>query len=83
MNAFSSLVRELTVHNETPTNSEKKTVTKKEYQIFCKEYIFKQLEGESFAYAFCKRFGIRDTLLSSIMGYENAKFLIETIGYIK
>ena len=61
----------------------KKTVSKEDYQIFCKEYIFNAIQGETFGNSFCKRFGISDNLLSRIKDIDEAKFLITNLGYIK
>lgn len=67
----------------TNLSKEKKTITKEDYQIFCKEYIFNAMQGETFGNAFCKRFGLTDNMLSRIKDTDEAKFLITNLGYIK
>lgn len=59
------------------------TVTRDEYEIFCKEYLFDKLKGETFGLAFCKRFNITDRTISILRSEEFAKQLIESLGYIK
>ena len=64
-------------------SKEKKTITKEDYQIFCKEYIFNAIQGYTFGNAFCKRFGIHDNMLSKMKDTDEAKFLITNLGYLK
>ena len=61
----------------------KKTISNEDYQIFCKEYIFNAINGETFGNAFCKRFELNDNLLSKIKDTSEAQFLIKNLGYIK
>lgn len=61
----------------------KHTISNEDYQIFCKEYIFNAISGETFGNAFCKRFGFTDNLLSKIKDTSEAQFLIKNLGYIK
>lgn len=61
----------------------KKTITKDEYQLFCKEFLFDQLKEISFTEAFCKKFDIDDIVLQMKSSNDTGKFLIETLGYIK
>lgn len=63
------------------TNHEKK-ISKKEYELFCKEFVFEKLKGDSFGTAFCMRFGFNDTFLK-VLSDKTAKLHIEKLGYIK
>lgn len=63
-------------------NKEKKTISKQDYELFCKEYIFDNLKGKSFGQAFCERFQIQDHLINNVSN-DTAKFHIEMLGYIK
>jgi len=59
------------------------TITRNEYESFCKEYIFNKLKGETFGSAFCKRFNIEDRAISNLVGEKFTQDLIEMLGYIK
>lgn len=59
------------------------TVSREDYEIFCKEFVFDTLRGESFGEAFCKRFGVEDSAISILKTEGFAKELIEKLGYIK
>lgn len=59
------------------------TISREEYDIFCKEFIFNKLAGEKFGQAFCKRFGIEDSAISILKSESFTKELIESLGYIK
>ena len=39
-------------------NSPKYKISKSDYEIFCKEYIFEHIRGIKFGKAFCKKFDI-------------------------
>ena len=58
------------------------SVGREDYEVFCNEYIFDQLRGVKFAAAFCKRFSINDLALSILQDNDNAKSLIESLGYV-
>jgi len=72
MNCFSSMVN--TLEN---LNSPKYNISKSDYEIFCKEYIFEHLRGVKFGKAFCKKFNINDTMLKCLFDEDLAKELIE------
>jgi hypothetical protein len=60
-------------------------VSRKEYDRFCREYIFDVLANNvPFGVAFCERFDINDFLLNSILeeDIERCKRFIEESGYI-
>ena len=59
------------------------TVSRKEYEIFCKEFMFDSLKEIGFGEAFCKRFNIDDSAISILKSESFAKELIESLGYIK
>lgn len=67
----------------TTEDKDKVTVKRKDYESFCKEFIFNQLRGEHFGESFCKRFGISDTTISILKDEVFTKQLIESLGYIK
>ena len=67
---------------EQITKNPNKVVTKSDYEIFLKEFVFDKLQGKSFGYAFCNRFGFNDTFLKNLSD-ETAKYQIEALGYIK
>lgn len=75
---FESLVVDLPA-----LSKKKKTVSKNEYEVFCREFIFDSLCGERFGQAFCKKFKINDNLLNLVSSDSEAKYLIEYLGYIK
>lgn len=60
-----------------------KTISKKDYEIFCKEFVFDSLKGESFGEAFCKRFDITDSTISILKTEGFTKELIKSLGYIE
>lgn len=57
--------------NNANLNTEKylSSINRKEFDAFCKEYIFDVIKGDSFGVSFCKRFGILDYLL--LYTYKN------------
>lgn len=57
-------------------------VSRQEYEIFCKEYVFYQLKGISFGQAFCERFNIDHFIIKGLSGYS-AKDFIEKHGFVK
>lgn len=67
---------------EDLTNNKNKVVSKKDYELFCKEYLFEQIKGYTFGAAFCKRFGFNDIFLKHLSN-ETAKKHIELLGYIR
>lgn len=64
------------------TNNRNKTISKKEYELFCKEFIFNKLKNQRFGDAFCQRFDFNDVVLRNLSD-DTAKHLIESLGYIK
>lgn len=57
-------------------------VSKKEYEEFCKEYVFLKLKGISFGKAFCERFNVSHFIIDSLPG-DSAKGFIEKHGFVK
>ena len=76
------MVGQLTSNEAPSLQKMRKTVSKKDYTVFCDEFIFDSLRGLTFGQAFCERFDITDNMLS-IISDDSAKFLIEKLGYIK
>lgn len=81
-NYFDTMVTSLRDRDCWAGNTNKKTISSAEYDLFCKEFVFDQLKGIGFGVAFCKRFNINDMLLN-IVSDDTAKFHIEKLGYIK
>lgn len=52
-------------------------ISKQEYQVFCKEYIFEQLKGKRFGRAFCERFDINDMVVNCLVDEDIARGMIE------
>ena len=75
MNAFTNMISIL-------DNLPKPEISKQEYEVFQKEYIFDQLKGLLYGKAFCERFGISDSVVSRLFDEDLAKELIEET-YIK
>jgi hypothetical protein len=67
---------------EQLTANSNKTVSKTDYEIFLKEFVFDKLKGKTFGAAFCEKFGFNDIFLKALSD-ETAKSHIETLGYIK
>ena len=67
---------------ETCRNQSNKTVSREDYESFCKEFVFEKLKGKRFGEAFCDRFNINSFVLSNLSD-KTAKDHIETLGYIK
>lgn len=67
---------------EQLTGNSKKQISKTDYEIFCKEFLFETLRGKTFGTAFCERFGFNDIFLNKLSN-DTAKHHIETLGYIK
>lgn len=77
--AFKGVITELYKFEGEP----KVSVSRAEYELFCKEYLFDKLKGVPFGRAFCKRFNIEDRAISNLISEKFTKELIETLGYIK
>jgi len=67
---------------EQLTSNNSKQISKKQYDLFCKEFVFEKLKGIGFAESFCKKFKLNDTFLKNLSD-ETAKYHIEMLGYIK
>lgn len=67
---------------EDLTQNKDKFVSKHDYVKFCNEFIFNKLKGETFAEAFCERFGFNNVFLKGLSD-SIAKHHIEQLGYIK
>lgn len=77
MNAFTSMVS--IMENATDID---KTISKDEYEVFCKEYMFAQLKGIKFGKAFCEKFQINNMVLKCMFDRDLAEEMI-TQAYIK
>lgn len=67
---------------EKLTNNNNKKISTKEYELFCKEFLFLKLKEISFGEAFCKKFNFNDTFLKNLSD-DTAKEHIEKLGYIE
>lgn len=64
------------------SGNKNKKISKKDYEEFCKEFVFDKLRGKSYGEAFCLKFGFKDTILKNLTD-ESARFHIEKLGYIE
>lgn len=67
---------------EDLTANKEKQISKVEYDIFCKEFVFEKLKGKSFGSAFCEKFNFNNVFLRGLSD-ETAKSHIEKLGYIR
>jgi len=81
MNAFGHMVT--TLRSDAFKDDDFTSVSKEDYAIFCKEYVFEKLKGVNFGSAFQKRFGVRDRVLSMFSKQEDAMAHITYCGYVK
>jgi hypothetical protein len=75
MNVFGSMITELSA--EAYKDNDFTPISKDEYAIFCKEYIFEKLKNIKFGTAFQKRFEVRDRVLSMFSEQKDAMEHIE------
>ena len=75
MNVFGHMVTELSA--EAYKDTDFVPISKHEYDLFCKEYIFEKLKDTRFGVAFQKRFGVRDRVLSILSDQTHAMHHIE------
>jgi len=75
MNAFNHMVSFL-------DHAPKQQISKQEYEVFCKEYIFDQLRGKRFGRAFCERFNINDIVVKCLIDEDIVREMI-TENYIQ
>lgn len=82
MKSFLYTVNSLRHWSKLKTKEPLKTISKKEYEKFCKDFIFEKLKGVSFGKAFCDRFDFDHFIIESLPD-ESAKGFIEKHGYVK
>lgn len=63
-------------------HTDNKTISKQDYQIFHREYIFDRIKGTNYGRAFCEKFNIDDPVVSRLIDEDLAKELIEET-YVK
>lgn len=78
LNSFTMMVGILSGINQPQT----KTISKQDYELFRKEYIFDQIKGLKYGKAFCERFQIDDPVISRLIDTDLAIEMIEE-NYIK
>ena len=74
---FAQMIAQVTADNASNT-----MVSEADWQIFCKEYIFEKLKGDTLGSAFCKRFGIENWLISNMIDDNHTMLHIRRF-YIK
>ena len=70
MNAFTSMISFL-------DDTDNPTISKQDYEVFQKEYIFDRIKGNNYGMAFCKRFNIIDPVVKHLIDEDLARELIE------
>lgn len=80
LNSFNDMLATIQAIENYKISSKK--VLKKDYDLFCKEYLFDQVKGKPFGQSFCERFKITDPILSRISN-DTARYHIEKLGYIE
>jgi hypothetical protein len=75
LNAFTTMISLL-------DNLPKPEISKQDYEVFCKEYIFDQLKGKKFGRAFCEKFKVKDAVIRCLVDEDIAREMIEET-YIK
>lgn len=68
--------------DECLTTNHKKQITKQEYELFCKEFVFEKLKGKKFGESFCEKFGYNNFMLKDFTD-DTAKRVIKNMGYVK
>lgn len=68
--------------DECLTGNKNKKISKKEYELFCKEFVFEKLKGKKFGEAFCEKFGYNNFMLRNYSD-ETARRVIKNMGYVK
>jgi len=81
MNPFENMVTTLT--SDSFKDSDFTSISKKDYDIFCEEYIFEKLKGINFGTAFKERFNCHDRVLSMFRDQQDVMTHIEYCGYVK
>jgi len=82
MTAFSHAFDTMVYDLQPVKTTHSKTVPQKDYDNFCREFVFAKLKGKRFGEAFCEKFGFSDYVLSRATD-ETAKYIIDRVGYIK
>ena len=78
---MTSFITTLAALEQLTGNSTKK-ISKKDYDLFCKEFVFEKLKGKKFGEAFCDKFGYNDFMLRDFSD-KTAMKIINNSGYIK
>jgi hypothetical protein len=76
--AFATMVDTLSNPKVSTSN-----ITTTQYEVFCYEYLFDCLRGQTFGQAFCEKFSIVDNVLLHTMKNEyDARKYITKMGYV-
>lgn len=70
MNAFASMVTFLDGHKAP-------VISKQDYEVFQKEFIFDKLKGYDYGRAFCQRFDVTDPVVERLIDDDIAREMIE------
>lgn len=81
MNPFDHMVTHLS--SDAFKDTDFKSISKSDYDLFCKEYVFESLKGINFGTAFQKRFGVRDRVLGMFSKQDDTMAHITYCGYVK
>lgn len=68
--------------DECLTTTHTKQISKKDYDLFCKEFVFEKIKGKKFGEAFCDKFGYNNFMLRNFSD-ETAIRTIKNMGYVK
>lgn len=60
-----------------------KSISKEDYEIFCKEFIFEKIKGVKFGEAFTERFEVNDFVLMMYTNDQDAIKHIKYCNYVK
>lgn len=82
MNNFNYFDAFANIANLGISQGSEKTISREDYEIFCKEFSFEKLKGKTYGEAFCERFNIDNYILANLSDIT-AKYHIEKLGYIK
>ena len=70
MNAFASMITFL-------DGRVAPVISKQDYEVFQKEYIFDKLKGHNYGKAFCQRFDVVDPVVERLIDDDIAREMIE------
>lgn len=81
LNAFDHMLNMLTADSFKDNGASK--ISKNEYEIFLKEFVFEKLKGKTLGQAFTERFNIKDRVLSMYSDDRNCVDHIRHCKYVE